>query len=147
MNLKVKGAYDLGHIAGGKKVRQDDLEKVISWYGGLQKNIMGETCLLVLYGAEHLDKTGAAFVRKYDVVLIANERTESLKAQFGDRTLWANKLTEREMKQSLAILHPEVKQSQVDVAAMLAKGDLRQGRFHITFETTNVDKAKNVYFA
>ena len=102
--------------------------------------------MFVLYGAAHLDKAGAAFVRKYDVVLIANERTESLKAQFDDRTLWANKLAEREMKQSLAILHPEVKQSQVDVAAMLAKGDLRQGRFHITFETTNVDKAKNVYF-
>ena len=27
VNLKVKGAYDPGHIAGGKKVRQDDLEK------------------------------------------------------------------------------------------------------------------------
>ncbi len=147
VNLKVKGVYDLGHIAGGNKVRQDDLEKVISWYGGrLQKSLMGETCLLVLYGAEHLDKEGAAFVRKYDVVLIANERTESLKAHFGDRTLWANKLTEREMKQSLAILHPEARPSQVDVATRISSGDLRQAQFHITSETTNVDKAKNVYF-
>lgn len=147
VNLKVKGVYDLGHIAGGNKVRQDDLEKVISWYGGrLQKNIMGETCLLVLYGAEHLDKEGAAYVRKYDVVLIANERTESLKAHFGDRTLWANKLTEREMKQSLAILHPEARPSQVDVATRISNGDLRQAQIHITSGTTNVDKAKNVYF-
>ena len=36
--------------------------------------------------------------------------------------------------------------SQVDVATTLANGELRQARFHITFGSTNVDKAKNVYF-
>ena len=42
-NLKVKGAYDLGHISGEKKTRYPDLEKIISRYEGrLQKNVMGE---------------------------------------------------------------------------------------------------------
>ena len=101
--LKVKGAYDLGHIANGKKVRYDDLEKVVSWYRGrLQRNIDGERCLLVLHGSEHLDRDGAALVCKYDaVVLIADQRTEPLKAQFGDQTLWANRLTWQEMKRFL----------------------------------------------
>ena len=146
--LVVKGAYDLGHIANGKKVRYDDLEKVLCRYGGkLTKNLMGEKCLLVLYGAEHLDKDGVALVCKQDaVVLIANERTEPLKAQFGDRTVWANRLTWQEMKRSLRILHPEVPWSQAHTASQVANGDLRQAQFHITFGITNLDKAKHVWF-
>ena len=31
--LVVKGTYDLGHIANGKKVRYDDLERVLGRYG------------------------------------------------------------------------------------------------------------------
>ena len=146
-NLKVKGAYDLGHISSEKKTRYDDLVKVLNRYGGrLQKNLMGEKCLLLLYGAEHLDKEGAALVRKYDVVLIASEQTVSLKAAFGDRTLWANRLTRSEMEHSLAILHPEATSSQVRIATQLVNGDLRQAQIHITFGTTNLDKAKHVYF-
>ena len=119
------------------KTRYDDLVKVLSWYGGrLQKSIMGEKCLLVLYGAEHLDEKGAALVRKYDVVLVANLQTKSLKAAFGDRTLWANRLTWQEMKRSLEILHPGALSAQVKIATQLAGGDLRQAQIHTTSGTT-----------
>ena len=41
-NLKVKGAYDLGHIASEKQTRYADLVEALSKYRGrLQKNIMG----------------------------------------------------------------------------------------------------------
>ena len=147
LNLKVEGTYDLGHIANEERVYQEELEKVISWYGGrLQKNTAGETHLLVLYGAEHLDKGNAAFLRKYDVVLIANQRTETLKAHFHDRTLWANRLTDVEMRKSLAILHPSAKPAQVDIATKVASGDLRLAQHQLTFWTGKADKAKNVYF-
>ena len=146
-NLKVKGAYDLGQISSEMKTRYDDLVKVLSWYGErLQKNILGEKCLLVLYGAEHLDEKGAVLVRKYAVVLVANQQIKTLKAAFGDRTLWANRLTWQEMKRSLEILHPEAPSSQVKIATQLAGGDLRQAQIHITFGTTSIHRAKHVYF-
>ena len=147
LNLKVECTYDLGQVASECKVYQEELEKVISWYGGrLQKNVMGETHLLVLYGAEHLDKGNAAFLRKYDVVLIANQRTETLKAHFHDRTLWANRLSDVEMRKSLAILHPSAKPAQMDIATKVASGDLRLAQHQLTFWTGKADKAKNVYF-
>ena len=59
-NLKVKGAYDLSQISRKDGIaRYHDLEKVISRYGErLGKDLMGEKCLLVLFGAEHLDNEG-----------------------------------------------------------------------------------------
>ena len=50
------------------------------------------------------------------------------------------------MKRSLVILHPETPWSQIHTATTLANCDLRQAQFHITFGTTNLDKAKHVWF-
>ena len=147
LNLKVECAYDLGQIAGESKVYPELLQRVTSWFGGrLQKDVMGERRLLVLYGAEHLADENAAFLRKYDVVLLANERTQALKAQFGDRTVWANKLTDVEMRRSLAILQPSARAAEVDTATKIANGDLRKAQQHLMFGTAKAEKAKNIYF-
>ena len=147
LNLKVECTYDLGQIASECKVYQEFLQKVTSWFGGrLQKDVMGERRPLVLYGAEHLAKESAAFLRKYDVVLLANERTEALRAQFGDRTVWANRLTDVEMRKSLAILQPSARAAEVDTATKIANGDLRKAQQHLMFETAKAEKAKNIYF-
>ena len=92
-NLKMN-TYDLGHISHDFRVRHRELETMLNMYGGkLQTNLMGVRSLLVLQGGEHLDTEAARLVRKYDVVTLANERTAPLKAVFGDRTVWVNRLT------------------------------------------------------
>ena len=80
--------YDLGHISTNVKVRYDDLYKMLNNSGGkLQTNLMGVRSLLVLQGGEHLDTEAARLVRKYDVVILANERSAPLKEAFGNRTV------------------------------------------------------------
>lgn len=144
MNLKVTGAYDLAHIANSNRVSQDLLECVVHWYGGrLQKNMVGEKHLLVLYGAEFLDKENVAFLRKYDVVLVANERPQVLQSF---RTIWANKLTDEEMRRSLAILQPSARTMAVHDATKLANGDLRKAQQHLAFGTGKADGTRHVFF-
>ena len=66
--------YDLGHISTNFKVRYSDLFKMLNNSGGtLQTNFNGVRSLLVLQGGEHPDTEAAQLVRKYDVVILANE--------------------------------------------------------------------------
>ena len=77
--------YDLGHISNNYGTRYKDLYKMLNNSGGkLQTNFDGVRSLLVLQGGEHLDTEAAQLVRKYDVVILANERTAPLRAVFGD---------------------------------------------------------------
>ena len=127
------------------QVGDDDLQRSSAITGGGRKRASTvRKSVLYLHGADDLDKDGAALVRKYNVVLLAIERAEALKAQFGDGTFRANRLTDVEMRQSLAILHPSAGGAQEDMATNVANGDVRQAQFHLTFGTTKTNKAKIV---
>ena len=139
--------YDLGHISTNFKVRYDDLYKMLNNSGGkLQTNLMGVRSLLVLQGGEHLDTETAQLVRKYDVVILANERTAPLRTAFGDQTVWVNRLTKDELRCSLQILHPQALPIQISSAVQVADGDLRKALRELQFGGHRVDKAGHVYF-
>ena len=141
--------YDLGHISAKStgKVRYNDLFKMLNNSGGkLQTNLFGVKSLLVLQGGEHLNTEAAQLVRKYDVVILANERTAPLRTVFGDRTVWANRLTKEELSRSLRTLHPNATDNQIYSAVRVADGDLRKGQRELQFGGGNVDKAGHVYF-
>jgi hypothetical protein len=139
--------YDLGHISNNYGTRYKDLYKMLNNSGGkLQTNFDGVRSLLVLQGGEHLDTEGAQLVRKYDVVILANERTAPLRAVFGDRTVWANRLTKDELSRSLRTLHPNATDNQIYFAVQRADGDLRKGQRELQFGGANVDKAPHVSF-
>ena len=145
-NLKMN-TYDLGHISNDFRVRHRDLETMLNRYGGkLQTNLMGVRSLLVLQGGEHLDTEAARLVRKYDVVILANERTAPLKAVFGDRTVWVNRLTKDELRCSLQTLHPKSAIDRINAAVQVADGDLRKALRELQFGGSKVDKASHVYF-
>ena len=74
----------------------------------------------MLQGEEHLDTESASLVRKYDVVILANERTAPLKAVFGDRTVWVNRLTKDEIRRSLQTLHAEAPPDRISAAVQVA---------------------------
>jgi len=139
--------YDLSHISNNFKVRYEDLHKMLNNSGGkLQRNVYGVKSLLVLQGGEHLDAEGARLVRKYDVVILANERTAALKAAFGNKTFWVNRLTNAELSSSLQILQPHAKRHQIFSAVRVADGDLRKALRELQFEGHCVDKAPHVSF-
>jgi hypothetical protein len=146
------GIYDLGQISNEERTKQHLLVRVVYEFGGRQERNMinGKKTLLALYGAEHLDNEGAAFVRKFNVVLISTERTDPLKRQFGDRMLWVKRLTNPEMKHFVNNQFPDASHDQIQRATQLAHGDMRQAQFHMTFlmnlSTSSVDAARHVFF-
>ena len=132
----------------GMRIRHDLVEKVIRQFGGQEKSLANnKKTLVALYGAGHLNDKGAALVRKSKIVVIASERTKSLKNAFGDyRTIWINRLTPIDMEQSLQKVHPQATPAQVKSATQFANGDLRKARIHINFESKYTDKSKHVSF-
>ena len=135
--------YDLADVANENGVKRECLRKLVNRYH-MTDNIQGDKTLLAFYGAELLKSEGSAFLSKYKVVLLANERTADMKMFFGDKTVWAQALSVTEMRNSLHLLHPSAATEKIEQAVKHARGNLQQAQMDLTFIAGKLDKASHV---